>query len=807
MSDFRISGTQLRDYTQGLESQATDGQRGVRQTQAKARLHEMAFDLIGSSGQVKSGYLRLHTNGQDQVSLRTNRWQHSDQTDAATALVRQLVKEAYGENEQVEAALKAYLDSGKNNKLGTRSFLKLVAGLDQASSSQVQERLATALQGRVGSLNTDLFAAGFQLQQQKAQAAALAERLGPLLKPQADRPDRRQLISELIDLREDLNKDFSKLSEAAQPEPENELGHGKDPLRELLSSSTALQIAVERNIKELLQVHCQELGGAVGRAASYQVKRDSNLREVIESLQDLRGEIANSRQLRGRTTYPLALTQLGELDAKAERLLNNFTIERDSRRRNPEWILKSVAALKPLGQAQDIQQVRARLTELIQQRRQAVLAGYAQARDAAQGPEAGIAQAKARWDEQTAAIEAQLQTVLAQIEQQHSQSIAQLEHVHAELRQDMGDAEPLRKFDAARAAMVQNLASERDSLQLSIQALPQDALGAPQAALARHLASAQWAEAAPLLATQKLSTSDLAQLALALDLQTQPDELARFMKFMLPNKASVRSDFLTQVLPRGNAAAADSAPYLACLNALEQMEPNFRLGLLEYLTRSVGLVNPGTNTLAGGADALMVRLDDPEKPQRLASARQALVSLATPKVNLQGADLSDALLHIQYRPSHTNPAWAPSLTGARLDRARIMLDGSALELDKEAELLPLFGFDRSLQEWEDDERAAYLQDKPDAEELPEALLQKIAAGPAAEPGLYSMLASISTDYPEQRKSVACQLLDLALQVPTDIMTLERLLARCPLFADIRQDPALMADPDVTLRLNALSSSR
>jgi len=161
-------------------------------------------------------------------------------------------------------------------------------------------------------------------------------------------------------------------------------------------------------------------------------------------------------------------------------------------------------------------------------------------------------------------------------------------------------------------------------------------------------------------------------------------------------------------------------------------------------------------------------------------------------------------LHIQYRPSHTNPAWAPSLTGARLDRARIMLDGSALELDKEAELLPLFGFDRSLQEWEDDERAAYLEDKPDAEELPEALLQKIAAGPAAEPGLYSMLASISTDYPEQRKSVACQLLDLALQVPTDIMTSERLLARCPLFADIRQDPALMADPDVTLRLNALS---
>jgi hypothetical protein len=118
-----------------------------------------------------------------------------------------------------------------------------------------------------------------------------------------------------------------------------------------------------------------------------------------------------------------------------------------------------------------------------------------------------------------------------------------------------------------------------------------------------------------------------------------------------------------------------------------------------------------------------------------------------------------------------------------------------------------FGFDTLMAHWENDTSAEYFNAHPDAEELPEAVLDAIEAGPPARAGLHSILASISSEYPEQRKDVACQLLDMALQIPHASFKAENLLARSPMFKEIRQDPTLMADPDIKLRLDGLSNKR
>ncbi len=807
MSEFRISSAQLQQYSQGPGPLASDSERGSHQTEAKSRLHEMARDLISSAGQVKSGYLRLLTGDHDQVSVTTNRWQRSRQTDAATDLVRQLVKDAYGQNDQVEAALNAYLgSSAKNNKLGTRSFVKLVAELDRATTGQVQDqRLAGVLQGRVGSLKTDLFAASFRLQQQRGRALALRERLGPLLQEGANPQERRQVASELIALRNALNNDFSSLSD-----------------KTLRQSSSLLMLDIEQNIDELLQVHCQDLSQAMDHAATYQVGRDGNAFGAMQSLQSLQGELRSLQALQDQTDYPiLSLNPLDALGRRAGQVLTRFVDAQAARQRDPRAALTKAGVTASISDAQALEPGRSQLAELSQDRRQTLLNGYAQARKAflaGQPPAAGMAQIQARWQEQTTALAAQTQSVVNQIEQHHDQSLAQLEQACESLRQDMDEAS-MPRFEGVKTALNQSLTDARDRLKLGAQTLMQDRLGPPQTELAELLARAQWREAGPLLAASQAGPADLAELARALDVHAQPDELARFMKALVPADARSRIDFLAQAFPRGAEASANSGPHLATLAALEQIDPGSRLALLGGLGASVGRHNPGSEALKGGADGQVLRLDDKAKVQSLASARQALVSVASPKVNLQGADLSGSVVHFEYRREHNTQAWAPKLTGARLDQARIVLDlsdlprrvnkktgATELDFDRVSEMVLLFGFDTSMDNWEIDQRTDYFNRHPDAEELPDAVLEEIAEGPPARAGLHTLLSSISAEHPQQRKEVACQLLDMALQVPYATFEDEDLGARSPMFKEIKRDAALMADPDIALRLSALSKN-
>jgi hypothetical protein len=558
-------------------------------------------------------------------------------------------------------------------------------------------------------------------------------------------------------------------------------------------------------------------------AADYQVGRDGNAFEALQTLELMQQEITGLQALQDQTDYPIAsLNQLHDLGLRAEKIRNGFMEAQAARQRDPQAVLKAAGSANRIS-GQTLEQSRARLADLSQGRRQLALEGYAQARRAAQAglaPADGIAQVQAGWTEQTAAIEAQAQSALSELDQHHGQAQAQFEQACESLRQDMTEAS-MPKFESVKTALTQGLTDERNRLAASLQELQQDRLGPPQAELAEHLAQGQWREAAPLLAASQASPADLAELARALDLQTQPDELARFMKALVPGDARSRIDFLAQALPRGNEVSAPSGPHLAALAALEQIDPGSRMALLGRLSPLVGRHNPGSEALKAGADGQVLRLDDETKVQNLASARQALVSVASPKVNLRGAELSGSVVHIEYRQAHNKEGWAPNLTGARLDQARIVLDLSDLprHIDKKtaatelrfgeasSEMLSLFGFNISMANWANEMASPYFAAHPDAEELPQEVLGQIEVGPPARAGLHTILASISTEYPQQRKDVACQLLDLALQVPYTTFKDEGLLARSPMFKEIRKDEVLMADPDIKLRLDGLSDER
>lgn len=643
-----------------------------------------------------------------------------------------------------------------------------------------------------------------RLGQYQSQAQALGDKLVPLRQPGAASGERRAAILELIQLRQALKKDYPNLSTF-----------------EMKQSATRLQFAAEADIEALIQVECQDLDEAMDKATQDRLGGEGSALKVLQSLKSLHDEVTSLGQLKDQTDYPIAAqTLVSALDNKAKQLEKEFIQIQITRKISPQGALRQAGAPNKLVGAQDIAQSQGLLAELTRERRRGLLAGHAQALSMAQGPK--------RWDEQTAAIEAMVESVLAQIEQRHSESQAELERVCEGLRPDMDDEESLRRLDEAKAAWIKDLNSDRDGLRASVRELAHDRLGPPQPALSEHLARAQWADAAPLLSAQQPTPGDLAELALALKLNTQADELARFMHATVPNEPRSRVEFLTQVWPRDAQASAPSGPYLACMTALEQLDEGASKPMLGALVRAAGQHNPGTPTLAGGADGQVLRLDDGKNTQSLGSARQAMVTVASPKVELQSADLSQSVLHIEYRREHIDngykspQAWTPSLAGARLDGARIVLDLSdlptrvrtnnqrvELAFNPSNNVLRLFGFANSLADWELDKQNEYIKDNPDfdfeSDEFPEAVRQEIAAGPPVQPGLYSILSSIPTDYPQQRKEVACQLLDLALQVPSGTMESERLLERSPLFQVIRQDAALMEDADVAQRMRRLGA--
>ncbi len=810
MSGLKITSQQLQQI-RDAQPLASGSDTAHLQAQAKSILVGMADSLIGKSGQIKSGYLRLKLDKEGAATLKTNRWQRSSQTDAATDTVRKLITQAYGQNEQVTKALDAYLKTvDKNNKLGSVSFIKLVRDLDSAATGhEGNVRINMALQGRVGSLDTHLFAESFRVKQLDSQLTTLKGKCETLSLPAADFQERRELISELITLRESLTTEYSNyLTDNA-----------------LKRSVSMLQLEVERTIEQLIDVQCKGIANAVMVAQDFQADRNGKVLDVLQSLQVIQHEIISLRELEGQAIFPiLALKNLDLHGLSATHLVQRFTGIQAERRNNPQAALIQAGVPTALSGAQEIAQNRDNLTALVQTRRQTLWTRYAQADFSSS---IDFEKAQAIWNEQTAPIEELSQSLLTQIESQHSESKMQLESVCFALREDMGDGASLQQFDDVTSALLSNLDSERDRLLNSVRDLTQDRLGQPRLDLAKHLSRDQWNEAAALFAATQPTPDDLAQVALVLKMHTQPDRLVRFMKAIVPEAPRNQIEFLKQVFSRDDSAVSKSEPYMACMAAMEKIDSDSSKLLMAPLILAVGQHNPGTSALAAGADAQVLRLD---QPQRLQSARHAIVSVASPGVALQGADLRNAFLHIEYRREHAK-SWAPNLSGAQLDQARIELDFSDLpyktnsktkarELDfnSQPDLLRIFGFEKTLNTWrinaftnyssnslEDIDFIDPFDDNLNDDQLPDALRLEVFKGPPVVEGLYSILNSISPQYPQQRKEVACQLLDLALQVPFSLIQKEKLLDRSPLFIGIRQDSVLMADSDVAQRLNSLSS--
>lgn len=135
---FPIDPSQVRFQASGLPQFEGDAES------ARHLLERMAVSLT-SGGAVKPGYLSVVQSpegGALQVGLR--RWRGANaSTEQATALVKDLVAKAYGDQPAVRQALEAYLQQS-GNRVGTQSFMRLVQSLDSARAGASLEQPSAA---------------------------------------------------------------------------------------------------------------------------------------------------------------------------------------------------------------------------------------------------------------------------------------------------------------------------------------------------------------------------------------------------------------------------------------------------------------------------------------------------------------------------------------------------------------------------------------------------------------------------------------------------------------------------------------
>lgn len=133
---MKVSSQHLRLDTQNKTAELQGYKGGARQL-----LREMAADLVGTDGRIRSGYLRL-SESDSQVTIRAGHL--GSGATAATGLIKDLVRQAYGE--QASQALEAYLNGKRShNKVGTQSFVKLIQALEADVGEFRTNHIDTAL--------------------------------------------------------------------------------------------------------------------------------------------------------------------------------------------------------------------------------------------------------------------------------------------------------------------------------------------------------------------------------------------------------------------------------------------------------------------------------------------------------------------------------------------------------------------------------------------------------------------------------------------------------------------------------------
>lgn len=147
--------------------QATSVASPSKSDQARESLIRMATQVTSGTG-VKSGYLQLSA-GNQQLSTR---WLGANAgTQRAVTEVRRLVSEAYGDVPGAQEALDRYL-AVSGDRIGTRSFVKLVKALESASGQDPTQALQAVEEGEAR-LETDHLSAGIQLLELQQQADGL----------------------------------------------------------------------------------------------------------------------------------------------------------------------------------------------------------------------------------------------------------------------------------------------------------------------------------------------------------------------------------------------------------------------------------------------------------------------------------------------------------------------------------------------------------------------------------------------------------------------------------------------------------
>ena len=147
--------------------------------EAKAKLHEMALELVGKNGEIKSGYLKL-AHSKDGLTLG-RRWMGANSgTQDAHALVNSLIETAYADKpaarQAAQEALQRYMGQS-GNRLGTHSFVHLVRVLEEADGAPAEGRLARAAVKDDARLNLQGMSERFKIEEVDQRLASLRQQL------------------------------------------------------------------------------------------------------------------------------------------------------------------------------------------------------------------------------------------------------------------------------------------------------------------------------------------------------------------------------------------------------------------------------------------------------------------------------------------------------------------------------------------------------------------------------------------------------------------------------------------------------